>query len=137
MYDERGLEGWMGRTLKSLHSGFVTRRKSLASLLSEGRPALIQQDGGELPVDRSELERWAGVANRGELDRLKLPVTLNFDTEIGDSCFIDDRVAGDIIRRMENFGNAYQWREGRMWLPYSLGIELLGRYPTTMQRLFR
>ncbi len=137
VYDERGLEGWMGRTLKALHSGFVTRRRPLEQLLSEAHPTSVTQEGEAHEFDREELQRWASHATPEEAHRLRLPLTLNFDADLPDSCFIDDDVGGEVLRRMENFGRAYPWREGRMWLPHSLGLELLGRYPTTLQRLFR
>lgn len=84
-----------------------------------------------------ELRRWAQRSSEEEQGRLRLPLTLNFDPEVHDSCFLDDEVGAAVLRRLEGFDRAYPWRDGRMWIPYSLGFELLGPYPTTLQRPFR
>ncbi|MEE9600183.1 MAG: hypothetical protein V3W22_00580 [Thermoplasmata archaeon] len=41
-----------------------------------------------------------------------------------------------MLRRLEGFGKAYPFRDGRMWLPYSIGFELVRKYPTAFQGIF-
>lgn len=63
-------------------------------------------------------------------------MTISFSTESQDSCYISDEVAAAVVRRLGKFGMAYQYREGKMWLPNSLAYTLMQKYPTAIQALF-
>ncbi len=136
MYDERALDRYMSHTMRSLHAGLVGKRRALQELLAEADPKTVTVEGEAYHYDPEEVRRWAAAATPEEGARLRLPLILRFDLNLADICFIDDEVGGEILRRMEGFGRAYTFREGRMYLPYSLGLELLMKYPTTLQRVF-
>lgn len=116
-----------------LNAGFVTRTKSLRHLLSgEG---LETRDGEPYDVDRRALERLAAACRPQELDALRLPVTVHFSSEVGDSAYVIDALAADVLHRIEGWGEAFPFRDGKMWLPQSLAVDLLLRYGGALQRL--
>lgn len=135
MFRDRVLDRWVALEMRGLSDGLVARRKSLAALLQEERPHCLTREGEERPFDPDVLLRLAAVTSEEERSRLRLPITLTFSAEAGDECRVDDDLAGEVLRRLEKFGKAYPVRDGRMWLPSSLGVDLLRRYPTAFQRM--
>ncbi len=135
MFEDRTLDKWVALEMRGLSAGLVARRKSLATLLQEERPHCLTREGEEHPFDGDVLRRFAAVTRQEERERLRLPITLTFSAEMGDQCRLDDAVAGEVLRRLEQFGKAYPVRDGRVWLPSSLGLSLLMKYPTAFQRM--
>ena len=41
-----------------------------------------------------------------------------------------------MLRRLESFGPAYNFKDGKMWIPASIGLDILRRYGLIIQRLF-
>jgi uncharacterized protein (UPF0216 family) len=119
-----------------MNAGLVTAKKSLAALLREERPSCRTRDGDEWPIDRGALERMSAASEPGEEDALRLPITLHFASDLEDSCYLVDDVAAAVLRRAEGFGPAFPFREGRMYLPLSLGIDLVSRYKGAIQQVF-
>lgn len=136
MYDERGLERFITHTMRSLHAGMVAKRRSLKELLADPDPTTVTREGEVYHYDPGEVRRWGEAAMEEEALRLRLPLTLRFPLDLQDACYLDDEAGAAVLRRLEGFGSAYPFREGRMYLPYSLGMELLMKYPTTLQRIF-
>ncbi len=122
--------------LRRLHGGLVTRRRTLASLLKEARPACETQDGDPYFFDRRVLEAFAAVLSAEECARLKLPILLRFTTTVPDQCSVDSETAAAAIKRLEGIEKAYPFRDGRMWVPHSLAMEWVRRYPTAIQVTF-
>lgn len=125
----------MALEMRGLGGGLVTRRKSLEALLREERPRCRTREGDDHPFEEAVLLRFAGVTSEEERALLRLPITLTFPAEMADQCRLDDSLAAEVLRRLENFGKAYPTRDGRTWLPASLGVELLRKHPTALQRL--
>ena len=126
----------MERESRSLNAGLVTSTKTLAALLSEERPACRTREGDEWPIDRTVLERIATASRHGEADALRLPIQLRFSSELVDTCYIADELAATVLRRVEGFEPAFPFREGRMILPVSLGVDLVSRYKGAIQQVF-
>jgi uncharacterized protein (UPF0216 family) len=118
---------------EKLNAGVVVRLKSLTVLMRD--PRLETRDGGVVDLDPIALGRIAAACSPLEQDRLRLPVTLHFPSDVSDSAFILDPLAADVLHRLEGWGDAYPFREGRMWLPQSLAVDLLLRYGGALQRL--
>lgn len=135
MFDEGVADRWMALEMRSLHAGLVVRKRSLAELLREEAPQTATRDGEVHAFDPAILRRVTEVTTEEERARLRLPVTLRFHLSLEDACSLEDELAAEVFRRLEGFGKAYPFREGRAWLPYSLGLALLLRYPTVVQRL--
>lgn len=137
MFDEPRIpEKWVDFEIRTIHSGLVTKRKTLKELLSEDSPQCIMRDGQIHFFDKEELKRIESVASEEEREALKLPMNLHFSLEMEDQCYFSDDVASKVLRRLEGFGEAYPYRDGKMWIPYSLAMELLIKYKTAMQRIF-
>ncbi len=85
--------------------------------------------------DREVLSKFGDEASPEERRRLRLPVTLRFHADLEDQASLDDEVAAEILRRLEGFGSAYPFRDGKMWIPYSLAIQMLVGYPTVFQTI--
>ncbi len=133
MTDPRGIDVWMRWESDRLNAGIVTRPKSLRTLLAG--EALRTRDGQPYDVDRHALDRLAAACRPEDLDALRLPITLHFSADVADSAYVLDGVAADVLRRVEGWGAAFPFRDGRMWLPQSLAVDLLLRYGGALQRL--
>jgi len=130
------MDRWMERESQNLNAGLVTAKRTLADLLREHRPSCRSRDGGEWPIDRGALERLAAACGPGEAEALRLPIALHFPSDLEDACYVSDALAGEILRRAESFGPAYPFRDGRMHLPASLGVDLVSRYKGAIQQVF-
>lgn len=130
------LERWAERESRSLNAGLVTAKKTLAALLREEEPACASRDGEPWPIDRGALERLAAACGPGEAEALRLPIALHVPSELADACYVPDPLAAAVLRRAEAFGPAFPHRDGRMYLPLSLGIDLVSRYRGAIQRVF-
>jgi uncharacterized protein (UPF0216 family) len=134
MPDFPAVEPWMRWEFDRLNVGVVTRPRSLQSLLRED--ALLETKEGEpYHIDRGTLDRFASACSDAERARLRLPVTIHFSADVGDSAYVIDALAVEILRRLERWGAAYPYREGKTWLPQSLAVDLLLRYGGALQRL--
>ncbi len=130
------VDRWTEREARTLNADLVTARRSLPDLLSEAAPACVTRGGDPWPIDRAVLERIASRCDPGEAERLRLPIRLHFSGELEDACYLTDPVAGQVLRRLESFGPAFPFRDGRMHLPLSLGVDLISRYRGAIQHVF-
>jgi uncharacterized protein (UPF0216 family) len=136
VFNERTVERWMALEMRGIQQGLVVRRRSLRDLLQEDKPQCTTREGDPYLFDPAVLEKLAEVTTEEERAKLRLPITLRFLSDMEGHCTVDDPIAAEVLRRLEGFGKAYPFRDGRMWLPYSLGLELILKYPTAIQRLF-
>ena len=134
--DSGSIERWMERESRNLNAGLVTAKRSLAALLPEERPSCRTREGDEWPIDRGVLERLSAAVGPGEAEGLRLPIALHFASDLEDSCVVTDAVAAAVLRKVEGFGAAFPFREGRMLLPASLGVDLVSRYKGAIQQVF-
>jgi len=102
-----------------------------------GPEAIETREGEPIDLDPPTLERLASVCAAQEQDRLRLPITVHFSADVADSAFVLDGLAADVLHRLEGWGEAYPYRDGKMWLPQSLAVDLLLRYGGALQRLVR
>src|SRR5881296_1278352 len=113
MWDRPGtMDRWVSHEYASLNASLVTTKKSLAALLREAEPTCTTRGGDVWPIDRTALERLEAA------------------------CYLTDPVAGEVLRRAESFGPAFPFRDGRMHLPLSLGVDLISRYKGAIQQVF-
>lgn len=133
MPDPHAVDVWMRWEFDKLNAGIVTRLKSLRALLET--PSLETKDGDPYHIDREVLLRFAAVCTPAEQERLRLPIALHFSADVADSAYVIDELGADILHRLEGWGPAYRYRDGRMWLPQSLAVDLLLRYGGALQRL--
>lgn len=118
-----------------LNSGLVIRPKSLRDLLTDPDVGLESRGGERYHVDRNVLEGLAAACSPREQAALRLPITVQFSADIDDSAYVSDELAAEVLHRMEGWGTAYPHREGRMWIPQSLAVDLILRYGGALQRL--
>lgn len=133
MPDARQIDVWMRWEFEKLNAGIVTRTKSLNALLET--PRLETREGEAIDLERHILERVASVCTGQERERVRLPITLHFSADVSDSAFVTDELAADVLHRLEGWGAAYPYRNGKMWIPQSLAVDLLLRYGGVLQRL--
>ncbi len=86
--------------------------------------------------EKDVLRKIARALQREKHSMLLLPMNVFIDLNVGDQVYIDDELAAEVLRELEGFEKAYQYRNGRMWLPMSLSAELMGRYRTALQMVF-
>lgn len=133
--DARRLDVWMRWEFEALNAGFVTKPKSLRALLDEPGVLLETRDGEPHLIEPAALQRFAAVCSPRERDRLRLPITFHFSADVSDAAYVIDELAAEVLHRLEGWGPAYPYRDGRMWLPQSLAVDLLLRYGGALQRL--
>lgn len=136
MPDPVNVDAWMRWEADRLNAGLVTRTRSLAALLKDEDRRIETRDGDVLHLSRTALERIAAVCSPSEREKLRLPITLHFSADVGDSAYVTDELAAAVLHRLEGWGDAYAFRDGKMWIPHSLAVDLLLRYEGVVQRLF-
>ena len=57
--------------------------------------------------------------------------------DVEDAAYVTDELAADVLHRLEGWGEAYVYRDGKMWLPQSLAVDILLRYGGALQRLLQ
>ena len=125
---------WLRWGYERFNAGVVTHPRSLPALL-DGSAALRTQEGDPYHIERSVLERLASACSPDERENLRLPVTVHFSADVEDSAYVIDGVAAAVLHRTEAWGQAYPFRDGKMWLPVSLAVDLMLRYGGALQRL--
>jgi uncharacterized protein (UPF0216 family) len=130
------VDHWLDSQFRALNAGAVVRRRSLEALLRETEPRLTTRDGEVFLVDRAALARLAAVAGDEERRALLLPVSLHFTADATNEVYLNDETAVAVLRRAEGWGSSYAWRDGRSWLPLSLGVELMRKYGGAVQALY-
>lgn len=131
-----GVDRWVAFELGRLNAGLVTEKKSLARLRTEARPVCRTREGGEHAFDRDALERLAAVLAPDEAEALRLPITVFASGDFEDSTYVNDVLAAKALHALEGFGSAFPFRDGRMYLPHSLAIDLVRRSGGTLQVAF-
>jgi uncharacterized protein (UPF0216 family) len=127
---------WISLELGRLNAGLVVERKSLAQLLDEPVPACRSREGEDHPFDPAALRGLARVLTREETESLRLPVTIFVTGDLEESAYVAEELAAKALRAIENFGPAFPFRGGRMYLPHSLAVDLLRRSGGTLQLAF-
>ena len=117
-----------------LNAGLVAHPRTVQALLDDPT-ALRTKDGEPYSIDRAALERLAACCTGDERARFRIPITLHFSADVADSAYVIDALAAEILHRLEGWGPAYPYREGKMWMPQSLAIDLVLRYGGALQRL--
>lgn len=134
--DSRVFKKWFEHEMTTVHKGLVTRKKSLQSLLEMDGPYCLTREEERHVFDKGILVKLAASIPREKHPQLKLPITLSFDLKVRNECYIADEIAAEAIRELEGYGRVYQFRDGKMWLPYSIGMELIRKYKGAIQQLF-
>jgi len=130
------IDRWVAFELGRINAGLVLEKKSLARLRSEAEPACRTREGEAHRFDRGALDRLAAALTPQEAEALRLPITLFVTGDIEDSAYLTDPLAAKALRILEGFDAAFPYRDGRMYLPHSLTIELVRRSGGTLQLAF-
>src|SRR5439155_3959695 len=128
------------RPLDLLRTGTAQRgsryREEEPGRAAQGTGARGPDAGRRRPsVRASVLARFASVLNRDEADALRLPLTLTVRGD-SDEAILTDEIGAKALRTLENFGQAFRFRDGRMALPHSLAMDLTRRYGGVLQLAF-
>lgn len=129
------LERWISVEFGRLNVGLVVERKTLAQLLDEREPACRTREGDLHSFERTALERFAAVLTADEVASLRLPLTLTVRAD-ADEARLTDELGAKALRAVENFGQAFPFRDGRMALPHSLAFDLVSRHGGVLQLAF-
>jgi len=136
MVSDRAIERWMSLEVGRINAGLVLEKKTLAGLLKEPKPSCRTREGEEHTFDRGILERLASLLTEEETRTLRLPITLFVAGEVEDSAYLTDSLAANVLRGLESFGTAFPYRDGRMYLPHSLALDLVRRSGGAVQLAF-
>ncbi len=130
------IDRWISLELGRINAGLVVERKTLARLRAEARPACATREGGEHGFDRAALDRLAAVLSPAEAEALRLPITLFATGDVEDHVYVSEELSAKALRAVENYGRAFPFRGGRMYLPHSLALDLVRRSGGTVQLAF-
>lgn len=136
MASSGGIDRWVSFELGRLNAGLVVEKKSLARLLGEPRPSCRTREGQEHTFDRCVLDRLAAALTGQDAEALRLPMTLLVAADVQDSAYLTDPLAAKALRSLESFGAAFPYRDGRMYLPNSLAIDIVRRFGGAVQLAF-
>lgn len=130
------IDRWISLELGRINAGLVVERKGLARLRAEERPSCTTREGGAHPFERASLDRLAAALTAAEAEALRLPITLFATGDLEDHVYLSDEIAAKALRVTERYGAAFPFREGRMYLPHSLAVDLVHRSGGTVQLAF-
>jgi uncharacterized protein (UPF0216 family) len=130
------IDRWISLELGRINAGLVVERKSLARLRAETQPACTTREGEPHPFDRAALDRLAAVVTAAEAEALRLPITLFATGDLEDHVYLSEEIAARALRALEKYGSAFPFRDGRMYLPHSLAVDLVHRGGGTLQLVF-
>lgn len=130
------IDRWLSLELGRLNAGLVVERKSLARLRQEAHPACRTREGEEHAFEPGALERLARVLTDRDAEALRLPITVFVTGDLPDSAYVSEELAAQALRALEGFGGAFPFRNGRMYLPHSLAVDLMRRSGGTLQLAF-
>lgn len=130
------IDRWISLELGRINASLVVDRKSLASLRREEHPACRTREGDPHPFERAALDRIAAVVTPSEAEALRLPILLLATGDVEDHVYVSDELAAKALRALEKFGAAFPFRQGRMYLPHSLAVDLMRRGGGTVQLAF-
>ncbi len=130
------VDRWIALELGRINAGLVVQRKTLAQLRAEPRPACKTREGEEHAFEPAALDRLAAVLAPAEAEALRLPITLFATGELEEHVYVAEELAAKALRTLEKYGAAFPFREGRMYLPHSLAIDLVHRSGGTVQLAF-
>jgi uncharacterized protein (UPF0216 family) len=130
------VDRWISLELGRINAGLVVERKSLARLRAEKDPACTTREGDVHRFERAALDRFAAVVTTAEAESLRLPITLLATGDLEDHVYVSEELAAKALRALENYGAAFPFRKGRMYLPHSLAVDLVHRSGGTVQLAF-
>jgi uncharacterized protein (UPF0216 family) len=130
------IDRWISLELGRLNVGLVVERKTLAQLRQEPKPACRTRDGQEHAFEPGSLARLSHVVTPAEAETLRLPITFFITGDSEDSAYVSEELAARTLRAVENFGPAFPYRDGRMYLPHSLAVDLVRHSGGTIQLAF-
>ncbi len=130
------IDRWISLELGRLNAGLVVERKTLAALRAESQPACRTREGDEHTFERDALERLARVLAPADVGALRLPITVFVTGDLEDTAYVGEDLAAKALRAVENFGAAFPFRDGRMYLPHSLAVDIVRRSGGTVQLAF-
>lgn len=119
---------------RNINAVMVIRGRKLKDLLQEDTPACTAKDGSPYRFDKQRPHNLTDKLIENEKEKLRLPITLTFNVKLSDYCNITDETASAVLRRLEDFGPAYKYRDGRMWMLASLGMHLTRKHGRIIQR---
>jgi uncharacterized protein (UPF0216 family) len=126
---------WIAHEVGGLNANLVVEKRRLADLLREAEPACRTREGNLHTFEPEALARFAAVLTADEAAALRLPLTLLVRGD-SDDARLTDEIGAKALRAVEKFDRAFEYREGRMALPYSLAIDLVQRHGGVLQLAF-
>jgi uncharacterized protein (UPF0216 family) len=131
--DESVLTRWMGMEITRINDSIVSERKTLASLLSEERPAARTKAGRDYPFDRDALASLGDRFPEETRKALKLPILFFVDMDVRDSCYLTDETAVRALQLLGELGEGRRLTGGRLWVGRAIAFAIARKYPTAVQ----
>lgn len=136
MVSPGALDRWIALEIGRINAGLVVERKSLAALLMEPTPGCRSREGDEHPFDPAALRRLARALSREETEMLRLPITVFVTSDLEDEAYVAEELSAKALHAAEGYGPAFPFRNGRMYLPHSLAVDLVRHSGGTVQLAF-
>ena len=131
--EESVLTRWMGMEIARINDSVVAGRKSLALLLAEENPQGRTKGGGEYHFSRETLAALADRLNEETRKALKHPSIFFFHMDVGDSCYLTDETAVQVLQDLGDLGSGRRVTNDRLWVARAIAYAIAQKYPTAIQ----
>lgn len=135
--DDSILMRWMRVEIGKINEGIVSERKILARLLEEDRPTARTKAGNEHVFDRRVLKEISAKLPADLQDKLRLPLIFFSDTQIPESCYLNDPLALEALQRLGEFSQMRRMYQGKLWFGRSIAYTIMKKYPGLVQIAIR
>ncbi|WP_094227532.1 DUF61 family protein [Methanolobus psychrotolerans] len=135
--DDSILMRWMRLEIGKINDGIVSKRKSLAQLLTEEKPASWTKSGKEHVFDKDVLQSLSEKLPFDLHEKLKLPIIFFSDTQVPDSCYLNDPLALEAFQIVGELSMMRRMQQGKLWVARSIVYTIMKKYPTVVQIAMR
>ncbi|HVP93600.1 MAG TPA: DUF61 family protein [Methanoregulaceae archaeon] len=131
--DESVMMRWMNLEISKINKGIVTERRTLPDLIDGEGTRLVTKGGGEYLFSKNTLITLRTKLPNDLSRRLRLPVPCYFDSSVGDSCFITDDRAVEMLKHLAEISSMREMIHGRLWIGKTIIFDIMRKYPTLFQ----
>jgi len=135
--DDAVLARWMKLEVSKINEGLVAVRVPLSSLREETTPIIPTKDGKHYKFNKKTLTTLGSMLPRTLQEKLRLPVFCYFDSAVGDSCFVTDPYAVEVLQQLHEISNQREMVDGRLWIGKPIIYGIMRKYPTFLQIVMR
>ena len=130
--DSKAFQKMLSMQIKEMNSA-LAKQKTLGELLREEKPESVTNSGHTYIFDIEALKKLTKMVPKFNHNNLKLPIYLYLDINVPDQYYINDELQAEVFKKLANLSDNYEFRNGKLWIPRTLGKIVHRKYPTILQ----